>query len=87
MCGVIDTPGKIGQRLVKLRTVMGLKQAQMSEQLCITQSAWSQYESGKRTITLEVAGVLAARFGLTLDWIYRGDPSGLPMRLATLLGV
>ena len=82
---MIDEPEKIGERLHKLRNAMGLKQGAVAEMLGITHSAWSQYESGKRKLTIEVAGNLAVRFGVTLDWIYRGDPSGLPMRLSQLL--
>jgi transcriptional regulator with XRE-family HTH domain len=84
---MIDPPEKIGERLHNLRTALDMNQARVAESLGITQSAWSQYESGTRKITIEVAGVLAVRFGVTFDWIYRGDPSGLPMGLATLLGV
>lgn len=82
---MIDRPEQIGARLRKLRDAVGINQASMAKTLGITQSAWSQYESGSRRITLEVSASAAARFGVTLDWIYRGDPSGLPMKLAELL--
>lgn len=82
---MIDSPEIIGKRLEKLRTVVGLNQTGMAEALHIGQSAWSQYESGTRRVTLEVAGRIAVRFGVTLDWLYRGDPSGLPLKLAQSL--
>lgn len=79
---MIDPPQIIGERLHRLRHAIELNQAAIAEILGITQSAWSQYENGTRRVTLDVAGNLASRFGVTLDWIYRGDPSGLPMKLA-----
>lgn len=42
---------------------------------------WSQYESGERTITLEVAIRVADEYGVTLDWIYRGDRASLSQEM------
>jgi transcriptional regulator with XRE-family HTH domain len=80
-----DDAAHIGSRLRKLRKSLGLTQTDLAEKLGITQSAWTQYETGTRKISIEVAAVVSRRFGVTLDWIYLGDPSGLPMRLAALL--
>ena len=82
---MIDPPQIIGPRLRRLREHIGLSQAKMAESLGITQPQWSQYESGSRKLTIEVAGTIATRYSVTLDWMYRGDPSGLPLRLAPLL--
>lgn len=35
------------------------------------------WENGTRRISLDAAELLAARYGLTLDWIYRGRMDGL----------
>lgn len=48
-------------------------------------AAWSNYVNALRPLDIEAAILLCDRFDLTLDWIYRGDPSGLPHRLATEL--
>lgn len=80
-----DNAPEIGARLRKLRKTLGLTQTDLAEKLGITQSAWTQYETGARKISVEVAAVVSRRYGVTLDWIYLGDPSGLPMRLANLL--
>ena len=45
----------------------------------------NQYESGERKITVPVTTRLKDAFGITLDWIYAGDPSGLPKRIADRL--
>jgi transcriptional regulator with XRE-family HTH domain len=82
---MINDAATIGARLRKLRVTQGLTQTALAESLGVTQSAWTQYETGARKISIEVAGTVVARFGVTLDWIYMGDPSGLPMRLVVAL--
>ena len=48
----------------------------------IQKSTYSNYEKGEREPTVENAIKLCDRYELTLDWIYRGDPSGLKYTLA-----
>jgi len=45
-------------------------------------NTWSQYETGKRLLCLFVAMRFCERYGTTLDWFYRGSPSGLPLEHA-----
>jgi transcriptional regulator with XRE-family HTH domain len=47
----------------------------------IRASRWTEYCQGKRLITVEAAILLSDLTGATLDYIYRGDLSGLPERL------
>lgn len=47
-----------------------------------TPQRWNNYVAGRDRLPLNVALKLCQRFGLTLDWIYRGDTNGLPVRLA-----
>jgi hypothetical protein len=44
-------------------------------------SAWSNYEMGRRPMSRKFALQLCQTFGLTLEWIYRGNPKGLPKGL------
>jgi transcriptional regulator with XRE-family HTH domain len=81
---MIDPPDRIGLRLAALRDLTGLKQEPFAEGLGITQPAWNQYEKGRRRITLDVAASVAEKYGVTLDWIYKGEVSGLPIRLEAL---
>lgn len=48
----------------------------------IRENTYSQYESGERLPQVPFAVRLCERYELTLDWIYRGDPSGLKYNLA-----
>lgn len=77
---MVDSSDKIGTRLRALRSKLDKSQAEMAQALGISQPQWSQYESGARRITLDVAAAIAMYYGVTLDWVYFGDPAGLPMR-------
>lgn len=51
----------------------------------MTAQKWSNYLSGLNLIPVRTAIILWKKFGLTLDWIYHGDPSGLRHDLALKL--
>lgn len=82
----MDYPYKdIGQRLVDLRIALGIKPAELCRRTGIDPSLWSQFEKGKRRIPVDDAITLRTTYGAPLDWIYLGDSSGLPLRLADAL--
>jgi DNA-binding XRE family transcriptional regulator len=68
----------LAQRLKMTREALEITPAQLCRRLGIAENRWSQYENGKRRITMPVAIRLCDEFGLTLDWIYRGNPAHLP---------
>jgi transcriptional regulator with XRE-family HTH domain len=43
---------------------------------------YSQYETGVRALTIDAALRICAEYGVSLDWLYRGDRSRLPHHLA-----
>ena len=43
---------------------------------------YSQYETGARPLTIDAAHRICDEYGVTLDWLYRGDRSTLPHKLA-----
>lgn len=67
----------IGARLKLTREVFGLGQTAFCKKAGITQNAYSQYEAGTRRPIIENAIKLVETYNLTLDWVYRGEPSGL----------
>ena len=71
----------VAKRLILTRDALNRTAAEICREIGCKPNRWSQYESGERRITLEIAERLCDKYGLTLDWIYRGDPSGLPQRL------
>ena len=75
-------PEGVGERLTLTRRVYGLQQQEFAERAAINASAYNQYERGKRLISISHAHRLCDVYSLTLDWIYRGDPSGLRYQTA-----
>ena len=72
----------IGKRLLATRLALGVEsQIEFAAMAGISPQALNNYERGRSRPSLEIALALCDRFGLTLDWIYRGDAGGLPHRL------
>lgn len=67
----------VGLRLELTRQVLGMAQNEFSLRAKIASNTYNQIERGKKAIGLEKAIALCDAYDLTLDWIYRGDPSGL----------
>lgn len=72
----------VGLRLQLTRGALKLESGVFASAAGIAKNTYSQYESGIRLPKLDFALKLCERFGLTLDWVYRGDPSGLQYALA-----
>jgi transcriptional regulator with XRE-family HTH domain len=54
----------------RLRTLRGeLKQAEFARKVGIAQNTYSRYESGERVPDIEVLARLAARLGVSADWL------------------
>jgi transcriptional regulator with XRE-family HTH domain len=72
-----------GKRLRRTREALGYKTvrdfAEMTGDEENTVSAW---ERGQNGIPLHYVARIKKRFGVTADWIYFGDPAGLPHALA-----
>lgn len=75
----------VGRRLVLTRKCIGANQRDFGRDANLTQPRYNQYETGQRLLTLAAAMRLCDRYSLTLDWLYRGDPSGLPYWLASAI--
>jgi transcriptional regulator with XRE-family HTH domain len=74
-----------GKRLSAMRQALGLSQAELCRAIGVSANRWNQYEKGERKITVEIAIKLQRKFGITLDWVYLGDPNMLPAILERLL--
>jgi len=75
----------IARRLDALVNALELTQAGFARMVGITQPALSNYLRGLRRPDLDVAIQIQIKTGVTLDWLYLGDRSGLPTRLLQLL--
>jgi len=56
-------------------------QAEFAAAAGIGRTNYTQAESGSRVLSLNMALQLYDAFGITLDWLYRGDRSGLRAKL------
>ena len=71
----------IAARLRATREALGLKQAPFADAAGVKRPTYNQWEKGKGRPGLDDAIKIADAHNLTLDWIYFGDASGLPLRL------
>lgn len=76
------TAPAIGARLLLTRQALGLAQNEFAERAGLATNTYNQYETGKNIPSIPMAHAICDAFGLTLDWIYRGDQSGLRYHLA-----
>jgi transcriptional regulator with XRE-family HTH domain len=75
----------IASRLVATREALGLNQTRLCERAGIATNTYNQWEKAKGRPDLDGAFLLCDAFGLSLDWIYRGDESRLPHDIAMKL--
>lgn len=76
------TAEAIGKRLKLTRLALGLSQVKFSELCGIAPNTYNQYETAKNKPDIEFGVMIALGVGVTLDWIYLGDHSGLRYDIA-----
>jgi transcriptional regulator with XRE-family HTH domain len=77
---------KVARRLVLTRAALGgLTQTEFARRAGLKGNAYNQYETATNRPSIEAADALCRTYNLTMDWIYRGDKSGLADRLSTAL--
>lgn len=77
----------IAKRLVATRHAFRLNQGDFAQRANIAHNTYNQYEHAKKRPSIDNAIALCEAYDLTLDWIYRGDPSGLKYSLAAQLNL
>lgn len=75
----------IGERIIQTREALDMSAADFARFVGFSTQALSNYETGYRRPQLDQAVQIVRRTGVTLDWIYFGLRSGLPMRIAAKL--
>jgi len=73
----------IGARLRVSRKAVGVSPTELCRELGIRRSTYSMNEVGSNLPNVYDMIRLCARYGLTLDWIYLGDMSGVKSDLAS----
>lgn len=67
LCGVVDSPDVIGQRIQTARLAAGLSQRDVAKALAVSQVAVSYWERGENLKPIQRVGRLAELLGLTAD--------------------
>jgi hypothetical protein len=84
----------VGKRLLKIRELTvdkhgesygGRRQEEFALDHGFTKGSWNHWENGMSLPWTQAVKVKAVLPGLTLDWIYLGDPRGLPVSLEAAL--
>ena len=72
----------IATRLRHTREAFGVNQREFARRANLKQNRYSQYESGARPLTIDAANKICDEYGVSLDWLYRGDlePQRRPLR-------
>lgn len=73
----LSTTRDVSERLRQLRAALGISQAQLCRRSGIEPNAWNNYEKGRNRISIDHALKVKRTFGVTTDWIYQGDLSGV----------
>ncbi len=76
------SPEYVAKRLQLFRKSLGMRQVDLARELRWSQQKWGQWEKGRRNPNVPDMIELAERYGVTLDYVYRGDMSRLPEWMA-----
>ena len=69
------------RRLQATLDALEVNQADVCKATGLKPNRLSQYMSGERGLTLDAAVKICDAYGLTLDWLFLADPSGLPVKV------
>lgn len=72
----------IAARLLHTREALGLNQREFAMRANLKPNRYSQYETRVRALTIDAALRICDKYGVSLDWLYRGERSRLPYHLA-----
>lgn len=69
---------EVAARLKLTREALKLSQADLCRRTGITTQAWNNAETADNRIGVDEAMKLCRAFGVTLDWVFRGNRALLP---------
>lgn len=74
-----------GARLRLIRLAVGLSSKDFADSLNVALNTYSQWENGTNLIPQTKALRIRQIYGATLDYIYTGDVSAMPFKLASAI--
>lgn len=78
-------PTAVGRRLHALRTYCGLTQADFAKSVSIDATSYGRIEKGLKPLKADMAFRISERWGVSMDFLYRGRLTELPASLADTL--
>jgi transcriptional regulator with XRE-family HTH domain len=78
-------PKAVGERLAALRTYHDMLPSHFADSVNIDRTSYGRIERGEKPLKAEMAYIIAERYGVTMDFLYRGRLTELPPRLADSL--
>ena len=76
---------RVGERLAKVMAAYGLSQSAVARTLRVSRSTVSEWLSGKKHMDVNVARTIREQWHVSLDYLYCGDHSSLPIPLANAI--
>ena len=70
----------LGEKIIQLRSNMGLSRGELAERTGIEYQTLAKYELNKRTPSPEILGSLAHFFGVTIDYLLGHEPPAAPVK-------
>jgi transcriptional regulator with XRE-family HTH domain len=70
-----------GQRLVATRKALGMSARDVQDMLNVSKARLNHWENERHLPDITAMLALKRLRGVSLDWIFAGDPSGLPNRI------
>jgi transcriptional regulator with XRE-family HTH domain len=80
-----DLKTAVGLRLRAAREALELSAKEICEAIGVQPNRYSQWENGKNLLDPIAAIEISRLYGITLDYLYRGDLSGLKHSLVNKL--
>lgn len=78
-------PEAVGRRVAALRRYHGLNQSEFAASVEIDATSYGRIEKGTKPLKADMAYRIAERWGVSMDYLYRGRLTELPPSLADSL--
>jgi transcriptional regulator with XRE-family HTH domain len=75
----------VGIRLAAIREASGLSSGDFARTVDIDPSSYSKIELGKKSLNADMGFRVAERWGVSMDFLYRGSLNGLPENILNSL--
>lgn len=75
----------VGHRLEAVREALGLQKGEFAQSFDVDPSSYSKIIQGEKPLKADMAFIIAEKWGVSMDYLYRGRLNDLPANLAEKL--